>query len=180
MSENITEIFGSALEYYLRTTWKGGQKTLSAETGISIPTISQMKTGKTQSSIKNYQTIAKIFGLNLEDFLKKGREIKQYGIPFKAKTETRNNVYDFPVEFKPSLTDKRLEAMHENLDQIYKYGDDNLKSAIEMNLVSFRKTVEMERRIAIIEEKMNEKENENVSLKEENENLIHQLTNSSG
>jgi transcriptional regulator with XRE-family HTH domain len=175
MSENINEIFGCALEYYLRTSWKGGQKTLSAETGISIPTISQIKSGKIQASVKKYQKIANVFGFNLEDFLKKGREIQQHGVPIKDKIEPKKNIYEFPVVDKPNLIDKRLESMHENLEQIYRYGDDNLKSAIEMNLVSFRKTVDMDRRLALIEDKMNEKDKENISLKEENENLIQMI-----
>lgn len=175
-------MFACALEYYLRTSWKGGQKTLSAETGISISTISQIKTGNTQSSVKNYQTIASAFGFNLDEFLKKGREIKLHGKPLDVKPEVKNNIYELPVKYTPPPPpiNDRLIKLREHLDVIFNYDDETLITAIEMNLTSFRKIIDNEKRVKVIEDKLDKFETDNLSLKEENENLKNQIIRMSG
>jgi len=180
MSENeYLELFRIAFRYFLKHEWDEGQKGFAAKIGVSGATISEIKNGRANPSLDIAQKISSSFNLTLDDFFKKGREIKETGKPIEIH-DNNNNIIRLPLEFRHPPIDKRLADMQENLHQIYKYGDDDLKSVIEMNLVSFRKTVDMERRISKIENQIAEKDKENLSLKEENETLKMKIINSSG
>jgi transcriptional regulator with XRE-family HTH domain len=176
------EMFWTAFKYYLKHNWDDGQKRFAADVGVSEATISGVKKRKAIASLKVQADIAKVLGFNYDDFLKQGRCIIETGYPCQdviiKQKHLNNNVIDFPEKYKHP--DLRYKTMQDNLQAIYEHGDHSLISAIEMNLVSFRKTVEMEKRISKLEMQNEKSESENLSLKEENETLKKMVRNPGG
>lgn len=103
------------------------------------------------------------------------------GIKPKDKPQANGNVIAFPVECKPPpKVDKRLSDMRDALDTIYRHGTDDIKSAIEMNLKSFKATVELSMKVITLEDQMAEKNGDILSMKEEIEILKKKINDTGG
>lgn len=164
------ELFRTAFRYFLKHEWNNGQKGFAAMIGVSETTISELKNAKANPSLSLAEKISNSFGFTLDDFFRKGREIKLNGKP-SNRHEAKNNIYELPIKYSPPPVDERLLKLRAHLDIIFDYNDEDLITAIEMNLISFRKIVDNEKRIKRIEKKMDKFEADNLSLKEENEKL---------
>jgi len=144
---------------------KGFISRFSKKLRVSQGYLSNVIAGRRPGSETWRRFVAEIIGIEYDVMI----GLKPKYIP----NNTPAKVYAFPIEYRPPPVDQRLESMHENLNMIYKHGDDGLKSAIEMNLKAFSKTIEMEIR-------MNQKDQDISSLKEEIENLKKAVNNPSG
>lgn len=140
--------FKAAFEYEMTHNWKKKHKILSGMTDISVPMISQILHDKKKAGIENAGKIASAMGYTFEEFFAFGRSlVEKKEKPDNPKPKTNGKVLEFPVEFKPPPDDRLIKAQA-NLKTIFEHGDDNLKSAIEMNLISFKTTVELQIQMA--------------------------------
>jgi hypothetical protein len=168
MLTKLEQTFCESLKKYVdenSPNQKGFITKLSKMIGISQPQLSNIIGKRKPTDEETRRKIASIIGIEYDVMI----GLKPKYIP----NNTPAKVYAFPIEYRPPPVDQRLESMHENLNMIYKHGDDGLKSAIEMNLKAFSKTIEMEIR-------MNQKDQDISSLKEEIENLKKTVNNPSG
>jgi len=135
------------------------QKSLALAAGCTdaLISISLNPKSKKRPGFIAQQKIANACDYSYPSFLELGRKIKEnkyINTENNISKGTNGKVYEFPVEYKPPPVDNRLSKMHDNLDTIYKHGDDDTKSAIEMNLLTFRKTVENQIEMSTMKEEI--------------------------
>lgn len=177
--------FLAAMKKEVNYNWKGKYKLLADKSLISVPFLSELLHDKKKAGIETQGKIAIALGYNYEDMIACGRKIidnetsQKTNYEDKIKPKPNLKLIELPERNYPQIN-HRLKLMQENLLEIYNHGDHSLISAIEMNLVSFRKTVEMEKRISKLEKQNEKSESENLSLKEENETLKKMVRNPGG
>jgi len=148
MEMDLNEIFIDYLNDWIKYNWRDNKKTLAKHLGISPQHLSNFLTKKRRCGEPTRESICKALNLDYGKIIKIEKTNKN------QMTNPNGKVYEFPVEYKPPPIDTRLAKMHENLDVIYKHGDDDLNSAIEMNLISFRKTVENQKEMSSMKEEI--------------------------
>ncbi len=163
--KKTNEKFISVLNNWIKNNWNGDLKELACKLSISPQHLSNITSSKRGCSEDTRINICNKLGIDYRLILENESDIISKNRP----SVTNLKIINF--QEKNITTDPRLKDMQENLLEIYNHGDHSLISAIEMNLVSFRKTVEMEKRISKLEKQNEKSESENLSLKEENENL---------
>jgi transcriptional regulator with XRE-family HTH domain len=178
MSENpYYEMFRTASIYCLKHKWKDGQKSFAAKVGVSPSTISEVKTGKAIASFDLQKDIAAAFVYKYDDFLKFGRTLILASVTETATARDAvgafvttqgdlwpppgpSNVHLLPAREKspPTPEEQQAHAAHRNLDVILASGDIELVTAITMNLISFRKQVELQKQIENLVERIKQLE----------------------
>lgn len=126
---------------------KGYISKLAEKIGISQGQLSNIIAGRKGTDEETRRKIAEIIGVEYDVMI--GLKIKN-----NKPTNPDGKVYELPVVYKPPPIDNKLAKLHDSLDIIYKHGDDDLKSAIEMNLISFRKTVENQQEMLSMKEEI--------------------------
>jgi hypothetical protein len=149
--------FQAAFNYLLDRDWKRRQKVLAIEVGVSEGFISSIKKGMTAVGDELQIAFAEKMGYkNFDDFINLGKWIIETGEPPSPDNliQHDNNVVAFTKienHHDPTPEERRLQKMHENLDAIFNSGDAELICAIEMNLISFRKTIDLQKKTKELE-----------------------------
>lgn len=161
--------FLEAFRYLLDRDWTRRQKALAIDVGVSPGFISDVKNGKSIASDATQALFSEKMGyLNFDDFIDLGRSIieaRQTPINENASYSLTHEKVPYPINnsqsertvpkvSEPSNVihfnghiESKADKMHKDLDMILQSGDDELIDAIRMNLVSFRKKVELQKQV---------------------------------
>jgi len=75
----INDFFHAALDYELNHKWKGRQKALAIDVGVSSSFITELKKRRSDTTIDVKELIARACGYSFEQFINKGRIIIEQG-----------------------------------------------------------------------------------------------------
>lgn len=133
MEKNYDKAFSIGLDYILKERGRGSEVTLSIDSGISQPSINNIRQGKVIGRITTLRKLAKALHTDFEDVLSIGKMIidgKGFKISEKQ-SEYRRNTND-------SVSDE-LSKVIDDIKIIYETGDQVVIEALKHNIEAFKK-----------------------------------------
>lgn len=172
--------------------WKRRQKALAIDVGVSPGFISDIKNEKSIAGDEIQAVFAEKMGYpNFDDFVALGRSLIETGKPLEPKPNItvitskkthqsqKSNIIEL-TRNKKNTDPTRLLQMIDDLREIYDSNNEDLVTAIETELSSFRATVELSKKVSAIEKQLQSERKVKELLMEENEALRNRLGDKNG
>jgi len=141
----MQENFRKFLLNWKSVNWVENQTSLAEHLGVSRQQLSNILNGHRGGSEQARMKICKKLGVDYRDLVELPSDGSATPPP---KKPTQSNVLQFNgIGHLAIVTDPKTEKMHRDLDTILQSGDDELIDAIRLNLMSFRKKVELQKQI---------------------------------